>query len=122
MCTLIPARHRVDSFLFFFNDTATTEIYTLSLHDPLPILERVEVEMLVAVGEVRTGHARRRALAGEIDLDPHLAALRAEAADHPVELAVALQPRLVAAEAPGLLRESLQRDAFDLRGRVDKQL
>src|SRR5256885_12596528 len=26
-----------DSF-FFFNDTATTEIYTLSLHDALPIL------------------------------------------------------------------------------------
>src|SRR2546422_6118697 len=25
---------------FFFNDTATTEIYTLSLHDALPILER----------------------------------------------------------------------------------
>src|SRR5258708_24747294 len=25
------------SFLFFFNDTATTEIYTLSLHDALPI-------------------------------------------------------------------------------------
>src|SRR5574342_74287 len=25
-------------FLFFFNDTATTEIYTLSLHDALPIL------------------------------------------------------------------------------------
>src|SRR2546430_9547361 len=24
-------------FFFFFNDTATTEIYTLSLHDPLPI-------------------------------------------------------------------------------------
>jgi len=23
---------------FFFNDTATTEIYTLSLHDALPIL------------------------------------------------------------------------------------
>src|SRR5258705_4862729 len=30
------------SFLlfFFFNDTATTEIYTLSLHDALPILNR----------------------------------------------------------------------------------
>src|SRR3712207_7984476 len=27
-------------FLFFFNDTATTEIYTLSLHDALPILLR----------------------------------------------------------------------------------
>src|SRR5260221_10796566 len=25
---------------FFFNDTATTEIYTLSLHDALPIFER----------------------------------------------------------------------------------
>ena len=24
---------------FFFNDTATTEIYTLSLHDALPIFE-----------------------------------------------------------------------------------
>src|SRR2546427_3463395 len=26
---------------FFFNDTATTEIYTLSLHDALPILQSV---------------------------------------------------------------------------------
>src|SRR5260370_38852522 len=26
-----------DIFVFFFNDTATTEIYTLSLHDALPI-------------------------------------------------------------------------------------
>src|SRR3712207_8706151 len=29
-------RHLLDIF-FFFNDTATTEIYTLSLHDALPI-------------------------------------------------------------------------------------
>src|SRR5438046_9006723 len=43
MCRFI---HSVWSFLpldlcfvfFFFNDTATTEIYTLSLHDALPIL------------------------------------------------------------------------------------
>src|SRR5471030_3437637 len=27
-------------FFFFFNDTATTEIYTLSLHDALPIRPR----------------------------------------------------------------------------------
>src|SRR2546421_8373272 len=27
-------------FFFFFNDTATTEIYTLSLHDALPIWTR----------------------------------------------------------------------------------
>src|SRR2546430_9149367 len=30
-----PARHTY--VFFFFNDTATTEIYTLSLHDALPI-------------------------------------------------------------------------------------
>ena len=29
----------------FFNDTATTEIYTLSLHDALPICQRVMVEI-----------------------------------------------------------------------------
>src|SRR5467141_5273083 len=34
-------------FFFFFNDTATTEIYTLSLHDALPIS--------------RSGSRRRRA-------------------------------------------------------------
>src|SRR5256885_7110996 len=30
-------------FIFFFNDTATTEIYTLSLHDALPISSRATV-------------------------------------------------------------------------------
>src|SRR2546421_11187171 len=30
-------------FFFFFNDTATTEIYTLSLHDALPISVRAVV-------------------------------------------------------------------------------
>src|SRR3712207_1709526 len=34
---------------FFFNDTATTEIYTLSLHDALPIL-------LVIVNHLRAVH------------------------------------------------------------------
>src|SRR2546428_2479325 len=29
------------AFFFFFNDTATTEIYTLSLHDALPISQSV---------------------------------------------------------------------------------
>src|ERR1039457_2170619 len=33
-----PARRLIVQYLFFFfNDTATTEIYTLSLHDALPI-------------------------------------------------------------------------------------
>src|SRR2546425_8424030 len=35
------------SLLFFFNDTATTEIYTLSLHDALPISIRTERPVLI---------------------------------------------------------------------------
>src|SRR6266536_2784956 len=34
---LRPVHHRLEVLFFFFNDTATTEIYTLSLHDALPI-------------------------------------------------------------------------------------
>src|SRR2546426_4930193 len=34
-------------FLFFFNDTATTEIYTLSLHDALPIFEQRTIITLI---------------------------------------------------------------------------
>src|SRR2546430_16823117 len=34
---------------FFFNDTATTEIYTLSLHDALPISKRI---LLVCTGNI----------------------------------------------------------------------
>ena len=30
-----------DEVLYFFNDAATSEIYTLSLHDALPILEKL---------------------------------------------------------------------------------
>src|SRR5438132_11315884 len=44
------------SFFFFFNDTATTEIYTLSLHDALPIYGRVRTRQL---------HPHRRGLGGE---------------------------------------------------------
>src|SRR2546429_3283234 len=33
-------------FFFFFNDTATTEIYTLSLHDALPIYQRAFLLLL----------------------------------------------------------------------------
>src|SRR2546422_11731344 len=35
--SLFCFRHSFLPFFFFFNDTATTEIYTLSLHDALPI-------------------------------------------------------------------------------------
>src|SRR5687768_18095772 len=40
MCSTLRTFHYTWFFFFFFNDTATTEIYTLSLHDALPILAR----------------------------------------------------------------------------------
>src|SRR2546422_11437226 len=48
MCSIIvffycklPTTRLCRFFFFFFNDTATTEIYTLSLHDALPIFPLV---------------------------------------------------------------------------------
>src|SRR2546430_5470138 len=46
--------------LFFFNDTATTEIYTLSLHDALPISSRR--------GQERPGRVAGRADCGGLRL------------------------------------------------------
>src|SRR5690349_24704233 len=43
-------------FFFFFNDTATTEIYTLSLHDALPIFARLCRELGLA-NAVIAGHS-----------------------------------------------------------------
>src|SRR2546430_5112571 len=56
---------------FFFNDTATTEIYTLSLHDALPIFGRDGRRA------VRAAHARRRRHPAELRLP------QAGAGDHP---------------------------------------
>src|SRR3712207_8637145 len=51
---------------FFFNDTATTEIYTLSLHDALPIFDEPSRERIRGLGldliEVTTEEAERFAL------------------------------------------------------------
>src|SRR3712207_9314714 len=51
MPSLLPI---LDSF-FFFNDTATTEIYTLSLHDALPIYRH---HQLPAWHQHRPAHAQ----------------------------------------------------------------
>src|SRR5215216_7618709 len=55
-------------FFFFFNDTATTEIYTLSLHDALPI-SAAGARAVADVGGARCGvprvGRRARALAAE---------------------------------------------------------
>src|SRR2546430_6585177 len=45
------AHTQVISFFFFFNDTATTEIYTLSLHDALPIFLEREPLAVRAIGK-----------------------------------------------------------------------
>src|SRR3982074_3937546 len=47
-------------FFFFFNDTATTEIYTLSLHDALPISRRES-------GWRPRGHPARRSISRSRD-------------------------------------------------------
>src|SRR5256885_12138090 len=63
--------HYLYLFFFFFNDTATTEIYTLSLHDALPIsgppeavveAQRLVVDLVLEVG-VEVGGAQRPAIA-----------------------------------------------------------
>src|SRR3712207_9545777 len=48
-------------FSFFFNDTATTEIYTLSLHDALPISRRQadEAERRATVANERLDRFQR---------------------------------------------------------------
>src|SRR2546426_9150798 len=67
------------SFFFFFNDTATTEIYTLSLHDALPISLRYRLgrggrghgvlrrggELRQDAGDVREADWRLPAAAGD---------------------------------------------------------
>src|SRR2546422_8536735 len=75
-CTVYPYNvHDAYSsacIFFFFNDTATTEIYTLSLHDALPISpfgrdDRVgaELEHHQAIAHADAERAARAALAGD---------------------------------------------------------
>src|SRR2546430_12316989 len=49
--------HPVYVRFFFFNDTATTEIYTLSLHDALPIYRVHDVVARDRPGAERAAHA-----------------------------------------------------------------
>src|SRR3712207_8445267 len=58
---------------FFFNDTATTEIYTLSLHDALPIFGADEPERLLEEGgldqERHAGERRDGCTTGDAALE-----------------------------------------------------
>src|SRR2546426_3110663 len=80
-------------FFFFFNDTATTEIYTLSLHDALPIYVDLEVPIVdldldvLRLGEHGDGDGRRVDPAARLGhrnaLDTVDAALELEPAPRP---------------------------------------
>src|SRR2546429_686881 len=65
------------SFFFFFNDTATTEIYPLSLHDALPISHNDDQRVQNQFESLREGkrkHQQRRGKAADHakqKLDPH---------------------------------------------------
>src|SRR6266480_7535805 len=52
LITLVKGRSFFFFFFFFFNDTATTEIYTLSLHDALPICFAGSVKKFIALAAV----------------------------------------------------------------------
>src|SRR5258708_19719000 len=62
--SLCLARPAPTSSFFFFNDTATTEIYTLSLHDALPISSRPAAACAAASSSaaVRLGSHRKMKL------------------------------------------------------------
>ena len=53
-------------FFFFFNDTATTEIYTLSLHDALPILPHGGVYVPPVDPSAPPMHTREDALSNAV--------------------------------------------------------
>src|SRR3954466_1201873 len=64
---------RTAGVLFFFNDTATTEIYTLSLHDALPISGVFSLTARPVVGMMLTPieHASRRSEEHTSELQSH---------------------------------------------------
>src|SRR3712207_8360052 len=86
------------SIFFFFNDTATTEIYTLSLHDALPISKK-GIEETLRLAERLAGRG--------YEVAPHISA------------------RLVRDEAHledvlGRLREAGLKDVFVIAGDADE--
>src|SRR2546430_17660617 len=63
-------------FFFFFNDTATTEIYTLSLHDALPI--STPSAAYPATRATRTTRATPYCRAGESRSEEHTSELQSQ--------------------------------------------
>src|SRR5579863_10787321 len=62
-------RYFISSFFFFFNDTATIEIYTLSLHDALPIFAWVSAAADPAAQVYRSDGAEPRVEIGRAHVE-----------------------------------------------------
>src|SRR2546422_11265422 len=85
LCSLLLRLANRSSF-FFFNDTATTEIYTLSLHDALPICGRgIPWPCVRGRARARPGSAPRARSAGGAG-DPTRVARGARSEEHTSEL------------------------------------
>src|SRR5260370_21717646 len=84
-------------FFFFFNDTATTEIYTLSLHDALPIYLQLSLDLREELGD------ERRIPSGQVALAQ--AHLSAGNHDQAVEL---LRQAVAGARTAGLLAQRIE--------------
>src|SRR2546428_9641919 len=64
-------------YFFFFNDTATTEIYTLSLHDALPISGALQISEASCGDPPRPGGHPNPAFPIWIDCRPHYRSIAA---------------------------------------------
>src|SRR2546425_13237603 len=81
-------------FFFFFNDTATTEIYTLSLHDALPISSVTSlfpyrartVPLAVAPTSLLAGHPSATARMSSNSIFLYFSALMMRSEEHTSEL------------------------------------
>jgi len=67
---MLTCRPVFSLFILFLNDTATTEIYTLSLHDALPILLLLAVSALSA----KAGSAKTASINADAYGDPNMCA------------------------------------------------
>src|SRR3989454_5359275 len=119
LCVLLFLAHAVyfsSFFFFFFNDTATTEIYTLSLHDALPILgvlveRRGLAEFAGVVADLRLHEEAR---------SEHGAPLQRLVVGAVLDLAVAAAGREVAVLHGGAaLRAVLSRGRVAEKGELD---
>src|SRR5690606_42096480 len=72
------------AFFFFFTDAASTALYTLSLHDALPIFGAVRDVLVDRAGEVTPDRAHGRVL--RVGRAHHLAPLEDRSEEHTSEL------------------------------------